>query len=118
MERRGACTAARCFDQSRTETLNGRRAITDDAALRPAHFFGATAEQERPEDESVVLRSSRLIRADPSHLPLASATIRADLAPDGMKRTASPEIGWLDVVRSVRVKAFVGRHVFVELMNK
>src|SRR5580704_9665286 len=44
-------------------------------------------------------------------------TIDPDFMPDSMEGSPSPKIRRLDIVVGVCVKAFVGRHELVELMN-
>ena len=50
-------------------------------------------------------------------LVVDSPAVEPDFMPDRMERTVSPEICRFDVVIGVRVKAFVGRHELVELMD-
>jgi len=45
-------------------------------------------------------------------------TVGPYLTPDGIERTASPEIGRLDVVVGVCVKDLVGGYELIELMNE
>lgn len=48
---------------------------------------------------------------------IASATVGSNLTLDDMEGSAAPEICRLDIVISVRIKALVGGHVFIELMD-